>query len=507
MTAKYRHGVRTVTKLSETKSGTAPAASVLSKRRFFIERNIVMKLYNALTRSKEEFIPLEDNKVRMYNCGPTVYNLFHIGNARNFVVFDTLRRYLKYRGYDVKFVQNFTDIDDKMINQSNSEGITVKELADRNINEYYTDARGLAVMEADEHPKATENIGEIIKLIKKLEAKGYAYEIEGDVYFDTSAYPQYGKLSGHNLEDLEAGARVSADSRKKNPADFALWKAEKPGEPSWGSPWGKGRPGWHIECSAMSMKYLGDTIDIHSGGQDLLFPHHENEVAQSEAATGKPFARFWLHNGFINVDNEKMSKSLGNFFTVRDVVEHYDYEEIRFFLLSAQYRSPVNFSDKLMDQSRNGLARIYETLSNLNHIRTTSSEKITDDESSIIDELVKYRDNFIIHMDDDMNTADAISDIFELVKQVNLLVSSGGISSPEGAGKAASLIKELGGVLGLLQKDLEVEITDDIRELVEKRVEARKNKNFAASDEIRDKLREMGILMEDTKEGYKLKYL
>jgi cysteinyl-tRNA synthetase len=466
-----------------------------------------MKLYNSATRQKEEFIPIEDNKVRMYNCGPTVYNYFHIGNARNFVVFDTLRRYLIYRGYDVKFVQNFTDIDDRMITQSISENVTVKDLAEKNIEEYFIDAQGLAIMEADVHPKATENIGEIIRLIKTLESKGFAYELDGDVYFDTAAYQGYGKLSGHKLEDLEAGARVSADSRKKNPADFALWKAEKPGEPSWGSPWGKGRPGWHIECSAMSMKYLGETIDIHSGGQDLLFPHHENEVAQSEAATGKPFAKYWLHNGFINVDDEKMSKSLGNFFTVRDVVKHYNYEEIRFFLLSAQYRSPVNFSDKLMEQSRSGLARIYETIANLAHIRSTSSTAPNADELKAVEDLAAYRDNFKAHMDDDLNTADAIADIFDLVKNINLLISSNSLASSEAAGKATDLIKELGNVLGILQKDLEVELTDEIRELVEKRVEARNNRDFAKSDEIRDKLKAMGILIEDTKDGYKLKYI
>ncbi len=464
-----------------------------------------MKLYNAMTRTKEEFIPLEDNKVKMYNCGPTVYNCFHIGNARNFVVFDTLRRYLIYRGYDVTFIQNFTDIDDRMITQSIADNIPVKELADKNIQEYFTDAHGLGIMEADVHPKATENIGEIIKLIKKIEANGYAYEVGGDVYFDTSAYEGYGKLSGHKLEELEAGARVQADSRKKNPADFALWKAMKPGEPVWGSPWGKGRPGWHIECSAMSMKYLGETIDIHSGGKDLMFPHHENEVAQSESATGKPFVRYWLHNGFINIDNEKMSKSLGNFFTVRDVVKLYSYEEIRFFLLSAQYRSPVNFSDKLMDQSRNGLSRIYESLKNLTNVKGPGAPG--NDETKMLDNINTFKTNFMTHMDDDLNTADAIADIFDMVREINASLLKGILKTSKAAGSAAAVIKELGDVLGILQKDIDVEITAEIQALVDKRIESRKNKDFSTSDEIRDKLKELGILIEDTKDGYKLKYL
>jgi cysteinyl-tRNA synthetase len=470
-----------------------------------IERMRKMKLYNEMTRQKEEFKPLEEGKVRMYNCGPTVYDYFHIGNARNFVVFDTMRRYFNFRGYDVTYVQNFTDIDDKMINRSTELGITVGELAEKFIAEYKADAAGLGVMDADYNPKATEHIGDIIKLIKKIEARGYAYNIDGDVYFDTAAYEGYGKLSGHKLEELEAGARVQTDDRKKNPADFALWKAEKPGEPSWGSPWGKGRPGWHIECSAMSMKYLGDTIDIHGGGQDLVFPHHENEIAQSESATGKPFVKYWLHNGFINIDNEKMSKSLGNFFTVRDVVALYDYEEIRFFLLSAQYRSPVNFSDKLMDQSRNGLARMYEALKNLANIK--GSGNMSSGESEVVEKLNEYRRNFITHMDDDLNTADAISDMFDMVRTVNAAISEGTLVTRAAAFKATDLLKELGNVLGILQKDIEVEITPVIQRLVDKRIEARKNRDYAASDRIRDELKEMGILMEDTKDGYNLKYL
>lgn len=464
-----------------------------------------MKLYNAKTRTKEEFVPLEDKKVKMYNCGPTVYNYFHIGNARNFVVFDTLRRYFKFRGYDITFVQNFTDIDDRMITQSINDNIPVKELADKNIAEYYTDARGLGIMEADVHPKATENIGEIIKLIKRIEANGYAYEIEGDVYFDTSAYKDYGKLSGRKLDELEAGARIQADERKKHPADFALWKAMKPGEPFWESPWGKGRPGWHIECSAMSMKYLGETIDIHSGGKDLLFPHHENEVAQSESATGKPFANFWLHNGFINIDNEKMSKSLGNFFTVRDVVQLYNYEEIRFFLLSAHYRSPVNFSDVLMDQSRSGLARMYEALKNLAHIK--GSGEPDGKEKQFLKKIDAYKKSFIEHMDDDLNTADAISDIFEIVNTVNTAISDESLKTAKAAATVSNIMKELGNVLGLLQKDIEVEVTSEIQALIDKRIQAREEKDFTASDDFRDQLKTLGVLIEDTKDGYKLKYL
>ena len=469
------------------------------------ERKRIMKFYNSLTRKKEEFIPLEENKVKMYNCGPTVYNRFHIGNARNFVVFDTLRRYLIYRGYEVTFVQNFTDIDDRMINQSIGEGITVKELAEKNIEEYFIDAKGLSVLEADFHPKATESIGEIIKLIKKIKAKGFAYEIDGDVYFNTVAYEGYGKLSGHKLDELEAGARVQADDRKKNSADFALWKAMKPGEPSWSSPWGKGRPGWHIECSAMSMKHLGNTFDIHSGGKDLLFPHHENEIAQSESATGQPFVQYWLHNGFINVDNEKMSKSLGNFFTVRDVVKLYTYEEIRYFLLSAQYRSPVNFSDKLMEQSKNGLSRIYEALKNLTHINGTGIS--SDDEKQILNNINLCKKSFIAHMDDDLNTADAIADIFDIVKEVNTGLSGDILKTTDAAGTVIAIIRELGNILGILQGDITVEITPEIEALVDKRNRAREAKDFTASDEIRDKLKELGVLIEDTKDGYKLKYL
>ncbi len=463
-----------------------------------------MKLYNSLSRSKEEFIPIEANKVKMYNCGPTVYNYFHIGNGRNFIIFDTLRKYLTYRGYEVTFVQNFTDIDDKMINKANEEGITIKELADRYIKEYFSDAGKLGVKHADFHPKATENIGPIIKLVKTLQEKGYAYEINGDVYFDTKAYKPYGKLSKHNFDDLESGSRVELDKRKKNPSDFALWKSKKENEPFWNSPWGQGRPGWHIECSAMAMKHLGETIDIHSGGQDLLFPHHENEIAQSEAATGKPFANYWLHNGFINIDNQKMSKSLGNFFTVKDIIKKFDYEVLRFFILSSHYRSPINFSDKLLDSAKNGLDRQYECLKNLTYIKSTSKvSDSTEDELELLTFINETENQFILHMDDDFNTADGIASMFDLVKKVNLT----NISSIKTANLAIMMLKKLGDILGILQRDIELSIPDDVIALANQRVLARKNKDYKKSDELRDLLLEKGYTIEDTKDSYKLKII
>jgi len=461
-----------------------------------------MKLYNTLTRHKDEFIPLKENKVTMYNCGPTVYNYFHIGNARNFIIFDTLRRYLSFKGYEVKFVQNFTDIDDKMINKANEEGITIKELADKFISEYFNDADHLGVKRADVHPKATEHIGEIIKLVKTLQKKGYAYEIDGDVYFNTKEYKEYGKLSKIDLNELEAGARVSLDVRKKNPTDFALWKHKKPNEPYWNSPWGEGRPGWHIECSAMSMKYLGETIDIHSGGKDLAFPHHENEIAQSEAATGKPFVKYWLHNGYINVDNKKMSKSLGNFFTVKDIIKKYDYEILRFFILSAHYRSPINFSDTLLESSKNGLDRIYECMNNLTYTSiNTNIIPSLENENKIIELISDSKKMFTLHMDDDLNTADAIADIFNLVKQINL----SNIQSKTTANLALAMFKNLGEVLGILNKDLTIDFPEDIVDLAEQRLLARKNKDFKKSDELRDVLFEKGYIIEDLKDTYKLK--
>lgn len=466
-----------------------------------------MRLYNTLTRKKEDFVPIEENKVRMYSCGPTVYNFFHIGNARPFIIFDVLRRYLEYRGYSVEFVQNFTDIDDKMIINAALEGISVSEMADRYIKEYYEDARGLGIRTADVHPRATENIDAIIGLIKKLEEKGFAYVAGGDVYFDTEKFEGYGKLSGQNLDDLEAGARINVSESKRNPMDFALWKAQKPGEPAWESPWGKGRPGWHIECSAMAGKYLGETIDIHSGGQDLIFPHHENEIAQSEAASGKPFARYWLHNAFLNIDNEKMSKSLGNFFTVRDISKKYDYAIIRFFMLSAHYRSPVNFSEDQMKQAETGLERITNCMKNLEFLLKNAPESENDEDiKNETERLADYKSKFIEAMDDDLNTADALAAIFELVREVNSNI--GEKSSKGSIVRASELLRELTGVLGIAaKKEYSGGSQPEIDKLISEREEARKKKDFKRSDEIRDKLKEMRIAIEDTPQGTKWKQM
>lgn len=463
-----------------------------------------MRLYNTMTRKKEDFVPLEENKVRMYSCGPTVYNFFHIGNARPFIIFDILRRYLEYRGYDVKFVQNFTDIDDKMIMNAAVDGTTVSEMADRYIKEYFTDAKGLGIKAADVHPRATENIDAIIGLIKKLEEKGFAYAAGGDVYFDTEKFSGYGKLSGQNLDDLEMGARINVSENKHNPMDFALWKAQKPGEPAWGSPWGQGRPGWHIECSAMANKYLGETIDIHSGGQDLIFPHHENEIAQSEAASGKPFARYWLHNAFLNIDNEKMSKSLGNFFTVRDISQKYNYGIIRFFMLSAHYRSPVNFSEDQMQQAKTGLERITNCMENLEYLLKNAPESNIDtDIKNETERLSTYKNKFIEAMDDDLNTADALAAIFELVREINSCIDDK--SSKGSIVRAADLLKELTGVLGIAAKEENDGPQPEIDKLIAEREDARKQKDFKRSDEIRDKLKDMGIVIEDTQQGTKWK--
>ena len=461
-----------------------------------------MKLYNTLTRKKEEFKPVNEKQVKMYSCGPTVYNYFHIGNARPFIIFDTLRRYLTYKGYDVKFVQNFTDIDDKMIKRANEEGITVKELADKFIAEYFVDAKGLGIDEATVHPKATENIDAIIELIQKLEDNGFAYAVDGDVYFSTKSYKEYGKLSHHNLEELNQGSR-NVDDRKRDPMDFALWKAQKPGEPAWDSPWGKGRPGWHIECSAMANKYLGETIDIHSGGQDLIFPHHENEIAQSEAATGKPFANYWIHNGFINIDGEKMSKSAGNFFTVRDIVQKFDYEVIRFFMLSAHYRSPINFSAELLEQAQNGLERIYNCLNNLKHLKEHAiNTELSGDEKNLVESLNNIKKEYLNAMDDDLNTADAIASVFDIVKEVNTNITA--TSSSEMIDLSYSLIIELTQVLGIGQKQ-DKGLEEEVEELINQRQQARKEKNWKLADEIRDKLKDMGIVLEDTPQGVKWK--
>ena len=459
-----------------------------------------MKVYNSATRKKEELIPLHEGEIRMYACGPTVYDYFHIGNARPFIIFDVLRRYLEYRGYKVTFVQNFTDIDDKMIRRANEEGITVKELGDRFIEEYYKDAKALGIRPATVHPRATEHIGDIIKLIRRLEKNRLTYAVNGDVYFDTKSYPGYGKLSGQNLDDLEAGARIDVDTDKKNPADFALWKSAKPGEPSWNSPWGEGRPGWHIECSAMSMKYLGETFDIHGGGKDLLFPHHENEVAQSEGATGKPFARYWMHNGFINIDNEKMSKSAGNFFTVRDILKEFSAEDVRFFMLSAHYRSPLNFSRDMIAQAHASLIRLYTARDQLLFLQGHAEAKAPDEADSAfmarMDEAVARFDEA---MDDDLNTADTLGVIFRGVQDVNVNLSAA--SSLQAIQKGYDTLTSFTDVLGLLMQKAEMKLPEDVQALVDARIDARKAKNWAESDRLRDELKQRGYIVEDTAQG------
>ena len=463
-----------------------------------------MKLYNTLTRTKEEFVPIEEGQVKMYVCGPTVYNFFHIGNARPFIIFDTFRRYLEYRGYDVKYIQNFTDVDDKIIKRGNEEGITPEQVADKYIDEYFKDADGLGIKRATVHPRVTDNINEIIEFIKELEEKGYAYAVNGEVYFDTQKFEGYGKLSKQNQEDLEAGARIEVNSQKRHPMDFVLWKPRKEGEPGWESPWSVGRPGWHIECSVMSKRYLGDTIDIHAGGQDLAFPHHENEIAQSEARSGKTFSNYWIHNGYININNEKMSKSKGNFFTVRDIADKYDLEVVRFFMLSAHYRNPVNFSDEMLSQSKAGLERLYNTKEKLEF--TLSNLKVTDikeDEKGLSEELNSFREKFIAAMDDDINTADAISVIFELARFINTNVNEE--SSIEFAKKCLAEFEELTNVLNIVNKKQEEVLDADIEKLIQDRVDAKKNKDFALADEIRNKLLEMGIVLEDTRQGTKWK--
>ena len=460
-----------------------------------------MQVYNTLTNRKEEFVPIEPGKVRMYVCGPTVYNFFHIGNARPFVVFDTLRRYFKYRGYDVKFVQNFTDVDDKIINRAKEEGITAPEVSEKYIKEYFDDAGALNVLKADVHPKVSEHIPEIIDFVQTLIDKGYAYEADGDVYYSTRKFPEYGKLSGQNIDDLESGARIAIGEVKEDPLDFALWKARKEeSEIAWESPWGMGRPGWHIECSTMAKKHLGETIDIHGGGQDLTFPHHENEIAQSEACNGVPFARYWMHNGYINVDGKKMSKSLNNFFTVRDIREKYTGDVIRFFLLSGHYRSPINFSDLLMEQSKQGYERIATAIETLEFLTANGTDEPMDDEAAKLASLDRFRDGFIEAMDDDLNTADAIASIFELVSEINLTVKDG--ASKSYAKEALARIRELTEVLGLFGgKDEEEGLGDDIQALIDERQAARKEKNWARADEIRDQLATMGITLKDTPQG------
>ena len=463
-----------------------------------------MKIYNTLTRKKQEFVPVKEGEVMMYSCGPTVYDYFHIGNARPFIIFDCMRRYLEYSGYKVKFVQNFTDIDDKMINRANSEGITVKELGERFISEYFKDAKSLGIREASVHPKATENIDAIIDIVKRLEDAGYAYAVNGNVYFSTKKFQQYGKLSKQPIEDLESGARIDVNDEKQNPLDFALWKAQKPGEPAWESPWGMGRPGWHIECSAMANRFLGETIDIHSGGQDLIFPHHENEIAQSEAANGKPFANYWMHNGYININNQKMSKSLGNFFTVRDISEKYDYEVIRFFMLSAHYRNPINFSDLLMEQAKSSIERVYNCIENLEFLITNGEDReLNEKEQEFSQKLDELKQQFIDAMDDDLNTADAISTVFDIAYAANTALSTTEANAVSVCEKALLLIREIGAVLGLFEKKMERGLDAVVEELIEKRNEARKNKDWAEADRIRDELKAMNIELKDTPMGVK----
>ena len=463
-----------------------------------------MKLYNTLTRKKEEFVPIEEGKVKMYVCGPTVYNYIHIGNARPFIIFDTLRRYLEYRGYDVTYVQNFTDVDDKIIKRGHEEQISPEDVADKYIDEYFVDADGLGIKRANVHPRVTDNIEQIIDFVKDLENKGYAYEVNGDVYFDTKRFEGYGKLSKQNQDELEAGSRIEVNDQKRHPMDFVLWKSKKEGEPGWNSPWGEGRPGWHIECSVMSNRYLGETIDIHAGGQDLAFPHHENEIAQSEARSGKKFSNYWVHNGYININNEKMSKSKGNFFTVRDISKEYDLEIVRFFMLSAHYRNPVNFSDEMLNQAKAGLERLYNTKEKLEFTISNLQESgMTDDEKNIVTELGGYRAKFIDAMEDDVNTADAVSVIFELAKYINSNVNE--TSSLEFAKKCLDEYNELAGVLNIVNKKQDDMLDEEIENLIQKRVDAKKNKDFKLADDIRKELLDEGIILEDTRQGTKWK--
>ena len=462
-----------------------------------------MKIYNTLTRKKEEFVPIEEGKVRMYVCGPTVYNYFHIGNARPFVVFDTMRKYLEYRGYKVKFVQNFTDVDDKIIKRAKEEGISAQEVSEKYIAEYFKDAAALNVKKATVHPQVTKTMDDIIKFVQDLIDLGYAYESDGDVYYRARKFKGYGKLSGKNIDDLISGARIAVDEKKEDPLDFALWKARKEeSEIAWESPWGMGRPGWHIECSAMSKKYLGDTIDIHAGGQDLQFPHHENEIAQSEAHSGKAFAHYWMHNGYINIDGIKMSKSLGNFKTVRDLLQVYDGEVLRFLILSGHYRGPIDFGEEILTQSQNGLLRMRNAKANLQHMAASGTGTMSESEKTVLAGLDKYRQQFIEAMDDDLNTADAISAVFELITAVNTAVREG--ASKEFAQKCLDLLMELATVLGLLQQDVSKEVTEvepEIQALIDERQAARAEKNFVRADEIRDQLKERGITLKDTPQG------
>ena len=466
-----------------------------------------MKLYNTLTKKKEEFVPLEPGKVKMYVCGPTVYNFIHIGNARPMIVFDTARRYMEHKGYEVNYVSNFTDVDDKIIAKANEEGVSSKEVSERYIKECQKDMAGMNVKPATTHPKATEEIGGMVEMISTLMEKGYAYNVNGTVYFRTRKFSEYGKLSHKNLDDLRSGGRsllVTGEDQKEDPLDFVLWKPKKEGEPSWPSPWSDGRPGWHIECSVMSKKYLGEEIDIHAGGEDLIFPHHENEIAQSECCNGVPFARYWLHNAFLNIDNRKMSKSLGNFFTVREIGEKYDLQVLRLFMLSAHYRSPLNFSAELMEASRNSLERIQNAVGNLNHLlANASAEELKEEEKELVSQLSSYEEKFDAAMDDDLNTADALAAIFELVRFAN--THAGEESSKAFLSALKEKIVSLSDVLGLIAEKKEEMLDADIEALIEERQAARKARNFARADEIRNELLSKGIVLEDTREGVKWK--
>ncbi len=462
-----------------------------------------MKIFNTLTRRKEELKTLVPNELKVYACGPTVYNFIHIGNARPLCVFDTFRRYMEYRGYKVNFVQNFTDIDDKIIRRANEEGTDYKTVSEKYIEEFWVDAKGMNVREATVHPKATENIDEIINIVSTLIEKGYAYAVDnGDVYFSPKQFNEYGKLSHQPLEDLEAGARINVEEVKHEPMDFALWKSAKPGEPYWESPWGHGRPGWHIECSAMVRRYLGETIDIHCGGQDLIFPHHENEIAQSECCNGVPFANYWMHNGFISVDNVKMSKSLGNFFTVRDVANEYGYEPIRYFLISSHYRSPINYSVDIIEQCKASLVRLYNCRESLDFAMKNATDVAVANADEIKAKLLSRKDQFITAMDDDLNTADAITAVFELVKDVNTTVITDA-PNKELVDLATTLFDELTGVLGLVYNRKTESLDNEIEKMIEARTQARKDRNWAEADRIRDELKAQGIVLEDTPQGVK----
>lgn len=464
-----------------------------------------MRIFNTLTRQKQELVPIKEGEFKIYACGPTVYNFIHIGNARPLCVFDVLRRYLEYRGNEVNFVQNFTDIDDKIIRRANEEGTTFTDISQTYIKEFWTDAHGMNIREATTHPKATENINEIINIIETLIQKGYAYASEGDVYFSTKKFDEYGKLSHQPLEDLESGARINIGELKKEPMDFALWKNAKVGEPYWESPWGHGRPGWHIECSAMVRRYLGETIDIHCGGQDLIFPHHENEIAQSECCNGSPFANYWMHNGFITVDKIKMSKSLGNFFTVRDVAEKYGYEPIRYLMISCQYRSPINYSFEAIEQCKSSLERLYNCRENMEFAISNVQDETNNNDSKTLEMCEAKKAKFIGSMEDDLNTADALGAIFELVRDVNIALKDETMSKT--AIKAClDTLDELAGVLGLMyNKKKETSLEDEIEGLIAQRNQARKDRNFALADKIRDDLKAQGIVLEDTAQGVKWK--